>query len=169
MIREDCRDDGNMKIALTDTHDTDSTGHEKVKNDQVRKVTKDAHSEENIFKISTYSKYLKNSKSKAGTIGSKVKFLWNPDSKETMYLIQGTVCKELSSSYTSGKEARSRNMVTVEELIVLHHWGKDHLEKLPESLVVNPRPNEIWGSGGIVWENIDITEAKDIANNLPSQ
>ena len=75
MIRKDCRDDGNMKIASTDTHDTDSTGHEKVEDDPVRKVKEDAHSEENIIKTPTYSNYLKNSKSKAGTIGSKIKFL----------------------------------------------------------------------------------------------
>ena len=64
-IRKDCRDDGNMKIASTDTHDTDSTCHEKVENDPVRKVKEDAHSEENIIKTPTYSNYLKNSKSKA--------------------------------------------------------------------------------------------------------
>ena len=57
-------------------------------------------------------------------------------------------------------------MVTVKELIILHHWGKDQLIKLPESLVVEPKQNEIWGSGGIVWENIDIAEAKDIANDF---
>ena len=33
-------------------------------------------------------------------------------------------------------------------------------------MVVDPRQNEIWGSGGIVWENIDIIEARDIANNF---
>ena len=43
-IRKDRRDDGNMKIASTDTHDTDSTGHEKVEDDPVRKVKEDAHS-----------------------------------------------------------------------------------------------------------------------------
>ena len=69
---------------------------------------------------------------------------------KTVCLIQGTVCNDLSESCTSGTK----------------HWGKDHLEKLPESLVVDPRKNEIWGSWGIVWENIDITEAKDIANNF---
>ena len=57
-------------------------------------------------------------------------------------------------------------MVTVKELIILHHWGEDHLEELPESLVVDLWQNEIWVSGGIVWENIDIIEARDIANNF---
>ena len=52
-IRKDCRDDENMKIASTDTHDTDSTGHEKVENDPVRKVKEDAHYEENIIKTPT--------------------------------------------------------------------------------------------------------------------
>ena len=57
-------------------------------------------------------------------------------------------------------------MVTVKELIILQHWGEDHLEELPESLVVDLRQNESWVSGGIVWENIDIIEARDIANNF---
>ena len=138
-IRKDRGDDGNMKLASTDTYDTDSTGHEQVENDLARKMKENTHSEENIIKTHTYSNYLKNSKSKAGTIGSKIKFLWSPDSKETMCLVQGTVCKKLSSSYSSWKETRSRNMVTVKELIILHHWGEDHLEELPESLIVDLR------------------------------
>ena len=106
-------------------------------------MTKDAHSDENIIETSTYSNHLKNSKSKSGTIGSEIKFLWSPDAKETICLIQGTVCKESSRSYTSGKEAWNRHMVTVKELIILHHWSKNHLEKLPESLVIDPKQNEI--------------------------
>ena len=83
-----------------------------------------------------------------------------------MCLVRRTVCKKLNSSNTSWKETRSGNMATVKELIDLHHWGEEHLKELPESLTVDLRQNEIWVSGGIVWENIDIIEAWDIANNF---
>ena len=33
-------------------------------------------------------------------------------------------------------------------------------------LTVDLRQNEIWVSGGIEWGNIDIIEARDIANNF---
>ena len=53
-------------------------------------------------------------------------------------------------------------MAIVKDLIFLHHWSEEPLKELPESLTVDLRQNEIWVSGGIVWENIDIIEAWDI-------
>ena len=155
-----------MKLASIDTYDTNSTSHGKVENDQDRKVKENTRSDGNIIKTPTNSKCLDNTKPRAGAIGSKIKFLWSPDSKKTMCLVRGTVCKKLNSSNTSWKETRSGNMAIVKELIVLHHWGEEHLKELPESLTVDSRQNEIWVSGGIVWENIDIIEAWDIANNF---
>ena len=165
-ISKDHEADENMKPASIDTYDTNSTSHGKVENDLNRKVKENTRSEGNINKTPTNSKCLDNTKPRAGAIGSKIKFLWSPDSKKTMCLVRGTVCKKLNSPNTSWKETRSGNMAIVKELIVLHHWGEEHLKELPESLTVDLRQNEIWVSGGIVWENIDITEAWDIANNF---
>ena len=81
-VQENCGDERDKKVATTDTHNTDLTGHEKVK--PVKDMKEDAHFGGNIAKIPAYSNYMKNSESKSGTIGSKDKFLWSPDAKETM-------------------------------------------------------------------------------------
>ena len=57
-------------------------------------------------------------------------------------------------------------MAIVKNLIILHHWGEEHLEKLPESLIVDLRQNKMWASGGAVLGKIDIVEAWDIANDF---
>ena len=57
-------------------------------------------------------------------------------------------------------------MAIVKNLIILHHWGEEHLEELPESLIVDLRQNRMWASGGAGWGKIDIVEAWDIANNF---
>ena len=102
-----------MKLASTNRHNIDSTCHEKAENDLAMIVKENTHAEEDAIKIHMHSKRLNNSKSEAGTAGSKIKFLWSIDPKKAKCLIQGTVCKKLSNSYTSWKETRSRSMVTV--------------------------------------------------------
>ena len=96
-----------------------------------------------MVKTPTCSNHLMNSESKSSTIGSEIKFLWSPNDIKTVCLIQGTVCNDLSKSCASGKKAWNRRKITVKELTILQHWGKDHLEKLPESLVFDPKQNEI--------------------------
>ena len=106
-----------------DTCDTNSTSHDKVENDPARKVKETIHSKENIIKTPTKSKYLSNTRPRAGAIGSKVRFLWSPGTKKTMCLVRGTVCRKLNSPNTSWKETWSGNMAVVKNLIILHHWG----------------------------------------------
>ena len=43
------------------------------------------------------------------------------------------------------------------------HWDRDCLEKFPESLVFDTKQNEIWSPKEKLWNNIDLTEARDKA------
>ena len=56
-VQENCGDERDKKVATTDTHNTDLTGHEKA--NPVKDMKKDAHFEGNITKTPTFSNYLK--------------------------------------------------------------------------------------------------------------
>ena len=80
-------DDESMKQTPRDTCNTNSTNHDKVENDPARKVKETIHSKEDIIKPPTKTKYLNNTRPRAGAIGSKVRFLWSPGTKKTMCLV----------------------------------------------------------------------------------
>ena len=74
---------------------------------------------------------------RAATLGSLVRFMWNPGTGTSLCWVQGEIYKRIDSFKKSRKEIWNTNRVVVQNLEIVNRWGEEHIQKLPKSMVVD--------------------------------
>ena len=99
------------------------------------------------IKVTKMLEFLTNMEPKNATIGSIVRFMWNPGNGTSLCWLQG----EVEARVDPYKKARGvdwkTNKVKVKDLKVANYWGDDCPKKLPKTMVVNLSRKNAWALG----------------------
>ena len=99
------------------------------------------------IKVTKVLQFLTEVEPKKATIGTIVRFMWNPGNGTTLCWLQGEIDKRVDK-YNESKEKKWRtNKVRVKDLKVANYWGDDCPETLPETVVVNLTEKTTWALG----------------------
>ena len=99
------------------------------------------------IKVTKMLEFLTDMEPKNATIGSIVRFMWNPGNGTSLCWLQG----EVEARVDPYKKARGvdwkTNKVKVKDLKVATYWGDDCPKKLPKTMVVNLSRKNAWALG----------------------
>ena len=105
------------------------------------------HKGNDTIKVTKVLQFLTEVDPKKATIGTIVRFMWNPGNGTTLCWLQGEIDKRVDK-YSDSKEKRWKTYkVRVKDLKVANYWGDDCSETLPETLVVNLTEKTTWAIG----------------------
>ena len=71
------------------------------------------------------------------TIGSLVRFMWNPGNNSSICWIQGQIAKRVDPYKGVSKFKWETNRVTVRNLEIINCWGEEYIRKLPKTMTVD--------------------------------
>ena len=118
-----------------------------VNDDSARGLTVSDNSENDVIKDTTTLEFLTKAKPRAATIGSLVRFMWNPGTGTSLCWVQGKICKRIDSFKKSRKEIWDSNRVVIQNLVIIDRWGEERIEKLPKSMIVDLQQSKFWAQG----------------------
>ena len=98
------------------------------------------------------------------TIGSIVRFMWNPGTETTLCWVQGEVEKRVDPYKKSQKEKWNINRVKIKNLKIVEYWGEEYTKKLPKTMAVDLTKQQTWARGTEVTLQKD--EDEEIEVNL---
>ena len=120
----------------------------------------------NFSKDTKTFEFLTSAEPKSATIGSLVRFMWNPGTGSSSCWVQGEIYKRIDTFKDARKERWDSNKVVIRNLVIINHWGEEHLERLPNSMIINLHRNQIWALGTeVVMKQIGGNKAPNINTN----
>ena len=108
------------------------------------KKTVSDNSENDVTKITKVLEFLTESDPSGATIGSLVRFMWNPGTGTSLCWVQGEVEKRVDPYKKSRKEKWDTNRVIVKNLEIANCWGEEYTQKLPKTMTVDLSRKQTW-------------------------
>ena len=90
------------------------------------KKTVSDNSENDVTKITKVLEFLIESDPSAATIGSLVRFMWNPGTGTSLCWVQGEVAKRVDPYKKARKEKWETNRVAVINSEIISCWGEEY-------------------------------------------
>ena len=82
------------------------------------------------IKVTKMLEFFTNMEPKNATIGSIVRFMWNPGTGTSLCWLQGEVETRVDPYKKARKEAWNTNRVKVKNLVIANYWGDEYTKKL---------------------------------------
>ena len=138
--------DGHTGHMLKERFNTNINSHRNpdVNDDSARGLTVSDNSENDVTKGTTALEFLTKAERRAATIGSLVRFMWNPGTETSLCWVQGVIYKRVDSYKKSRKEKWNTNRVVVKNLEIANCWGEEYTQKLPKTMVVDLNRKQTW-------------------------
>ena len=111
------------------------------------KKTVSNDSENDITIVTKVLEFLTGSDPSDATIGSLVRFMWNPGNNSSICWIQGQIAKRVDPYKGVSKFKWETNRVTVRNLEIINCWGEEYIRKLPKTMTVDLSRKGIWALG----------------------
>ena len=111
------------------------------------KKTVSDNPENDATKVTNALEFLTEAEPSAATEGSKVRFMWNPQTGNSLCWIQGEVIKSVNPNKKAKKEKGETNRVTVKNLVMADCWGEEYNKKLPKTMTVDLNRKQTWALG----------------------
>ena len=100
------------------------------------KKTVSDNPENDATKVTSALKFLIEPEPSAAVKGSTVRFMWNPQTGNSLCWIQGEVIDSVNPNKKAKKEKGETNRVTVKNLVMADCWGEEYNKKLPKTMTV---------------------------------
>ena len=117
-----------------------------------------------VAKVTKMFEFLTEIEPSRATIGSIVRFMWNPGTGTTLCWVQGEVEKRVDPYKKARKEQWNTNRVKIKNLKIVEYWGEEYTKKLPKTMVVDLSKKQAWALGTEV--TLEKDEGEEIEVNL---
>ena len=97
------------------------------------KKTVSNNSENDVTIVTKVLEFLTDSNPSDATIGSLIRFMWNPGTNSSICWIQGEIAKRVDPYKRVRKVKWETNRVTVRNLEIINCWGEEYIKKTPEN------------------------------------
>ena len=111
------------------------------------KKTVSDNPENDATKVTSALKFLTEAEPSAAIKGSTVRFMWNPQTGNSLCWIQGEVIDSVNPNKKAKKEKGETNRVTVKNLVMADCWGEEYNKKLPKTMTVELNRKQTWALG----------------------
>merc|ERR1711923_169584 len=92
-------------------------------------------------------KFLAESEPRAAMEESTIRFMWSPQTGDSLYWIQGEVSDASNPRKEAEKDKSESNNVTVKNLMMANCWGEEYNMKLPKTMTIELNRKLIWALG----------------------
>ena len=98
-------------------------------------------------KVTSALKFLIEPEPSAAIKGSTIRFMWNPQTGNSLCWIQGEVSDASNPSKKAKKDKGESNKVTVKNLVMADCWGEEYNKKLPKTMTIELNRKQTWALG----------------------
>ena len=113
----------------------------------MEKKTVSDNPENDATKVTNALEFLTEAEPSAAIKGSTVRFMWNPQTGNSLCWIQGEVIESVNPNKKTKKEKGETNRVTVKNLVMADCWGEEYNKKLPKTMTVELNRKQTWALG----------------------